>query len=723
VPPFPDPVRLRSGQKFAKLHTFFRTHYAGWLQQVPVTAERTYRFSIYAHSWYSDCSTEPHTFPLLDDCRTPASDSHDILQVGIGPGGDEQSPLSSEIIWSDPVEIYGGYAQPLVVEATAQTDVITVWLRSWTNYALQHEDVYWDDAKLVEADAPPPPPREYERAYVLLPPAVTLEEAQDVLGTHFKDRQTIGFSADDAGVDAQNITKRSVIAYRPEAWPTDLEAFFDTYYPGLDSYEERSLGEEPPPPPPPTNDLLLAQRDDDWKDVGFGAQDCRSTIGQQGCFITCLAMAQRYYGIQDNATPLSVDEALGYTGYVCCVANWLGQSQLYKDVLELSIRRGPGVEALEHMDKGGCVMVEMLPTDVEHFMLVYEENEGFVALDPWENVERPFKLSEAQSWRILTKVNPTPPPATDTTNRISLHLQTMVPGVREFLQTARPASVKRVTGMQDLQTMKQWAPWLKTVYRHADNPEGALQFCDPQGRVTAQSLAVAGDWLATYQDSLIAVSSCGLWSRDDPFYQEGPNEYGWAAGNLDSIQRAASFERSWLIKLAELNLPVAPVCFCAGVGNIGRPGQEEEDFLLLLDLAKETAAMDGAFGLHSYWTPGMLTENWKYLAGRFEWIDEVLSANGVRNLKWFLGEGGIAGCLNNPIPLEMAGWRADCSWRGDWDKYIAEILEANRRYQLWNSTHGNRCIVLNLFTTGIGVGWLSFLLKTEEINALALALS
>ncbi len=102
VPPFPDPVRLRSGQKFAKLHTFSRTHYAGWLQQVAVVAGRTYRFSVYVHSWYSDCSYKPHSFPLLDDCDTYASDSHDILQVGIGPGGDAQSPLSSEIVWSVP---------------------------------------------------------------------------------------------------------------------------------------------------------------------------------------------------------------------------------------------------------------------------------------------------------------------------------------------------------------------------------------------------------------------------------------------------------------------------------------------------------------------------------------------------------------------------------------------------------------------------------------------
>ena len=553
---------------------------------------------------------------------------------------------------------------------------------------------------------------------MLLPPDVTKKETHTVLDAHFAARQTVGFSADDAGVDAPGLTRRSVIAYRAEAWPTDLETFFDTYYPDLDSYVERPLGEPPSPP----DDILLAQRDPEWKDEAFGDRNCRSTIGQQGCFITCLAMAQRYYGIQDDATPLTVDGALGPAGYNGCVANWYGQQQLYRDRLGLAVSRESSTQATMSMAEGNCVFAELLPEDREHFVLVYlDADVGYVALDPWLDIRRLFVLGEAQSWRIVGP--PEAPPVTDKVNRISLHLQTMIPGVKEFLQIARPASIKRVTGMQDLITMKQWAPWIKTVYRHDGNPEGALQFCGSEGQVTSESLRCAGDWLNRYKDSLITVSTCGLWSKEDPFYMEGPNEFGWAANDIPKIKRAASFERSWLIKLAELNLPVAPIPFCAGVGNIGREGQEEWDFLLLRDLALETAAMGGGFGLHSYWTPDKLLEGSKYLLMRFAWIDRVLEENGVRGLKWFLGEGGVCGVQGDPEPKSRPGWRAANSYNGDWPRYLADILLANKMLQEWNSTHGNRCIILDLFTSGIGdLNWDTFLIKTEELNSLAGAL-
>ena len=71
----------------------------------------------------------------------------------------------------------------------------------------------------------------------------------------------------------------------------------------------------------------------------------------------------------------------------------------------------------------------------------------------------------------------------------------------------------------------------------------------------------------------------------------------------------------------------------------------------------------------------------------------------------------------------MTGWRAPNSHNGDWDAYKAEILEWNRTVQGWNSTHDNRCIELDIFTVGIGVGWPSFLLGTPEIRDLAAALA
>ena len=78
------------------------------------------------------------------------------------------------------------------------------------------------------------PPREaYARTYVLLPPGAGdpwLRAALDS-GVWSKYHWTIGGSADDAGAGPR---ARKVIAVNPQAWPSDLKAFFNQYYPGVD---------------------------------------------------------------------------------------------------------------------------------------------------------------------------------------------------------------------------------------------------------------------------------------------------------------------------------------------------------------------------------------------------------------------------------------------------------------------------------------------------------
>ena len=43
---------------------------------------------------------------------------------------------------------------------------------------------------------------------------------------------TIGFSADDAAY-GPGLTERAVTVVNPQAWEDDIEAFFETYYPGV----------------------------------------------------------------------------------------------------------------------------------------------------------------------------------------------------------------------------------------------------------------------------------------------------------------------------------------------------------------------------------------------------------------------------------------------------------------------------------------------------------
>lgn len=89
-------------------------------------------------------------------------------------------------------------------------------------------------------DAPPPqPPRPkglprepYARTYVLLPPNAGAAWALAVArATWDRKRFTIGGSADDAGIG--DLDARTVLAINPEAWGSDLRAFFAAHYPGV----------------------------------------------------------------------------------------------------------------------------------------------------------------------------------------------------------------------------------------------------------------------------------------------------------------------------------------------------------------------------------------------------------------------------------------------------------------------------------------------------------
>jgi murein DD-endopeptidase MepM/ murein hydrolase activator NlpD len=75
-------------------------------------------------------------------------------------------------------------------------------------------------------------PREpYSRTYLLLPPDAGAEwAAAAIRGSWDAHRFTIGGSADDAGIGTLDF--RRVIAVNPEAWQSDLKAFFQTHYPG-----------------------------------------------------------------------------------------------------------------------------------------------------------------------------------------------------------------------------------------------------------------------------------------------------------------------------------------------------------------------------------------------------------------------------------------------------------------------------------------------------------
>jgi len=165
-----DSRRVHSGQKGTLLFTFYRNHDAGFLQHVQVTPGTRLRLTAWAHAW-SNHKVEGHA-SCGDDARCscgvgkkaafilegeapplsgdPWNDAipNFTFYVGIDPAGGT-NPFADTVVWGQGAHIYNKYAQPPSVEATAQADTVTVFLRSKTLWPFKHNDSYWDDVELV----------------------------------------------------------------------------------------------------------------------------------------------------------------------------------------------------------------------------------------------------------------------------------------------------------------------------------------------------------------------------------------------------------------------------------------------------------------------------------------------------------------------------------------------------------------------------------------------
>lgn len=147
----PDPERIRSGEQAVKWFTFWHCHRGGLLQRVQVEPGHCYQFSVYAHSWFSNCDLRPHyDLPLDYDCdrEDPILWAQDWLSVGIDPTGGID-PMASTVEWGTPLQEYGRYGRRLTTERIlAEGYWITVIIESEASHPLKHDDFYIDDAVL-----------------------------------------------------------------------------------------------------------------------------------------------------------------------------------------------------------------------------------------------------------------------------------------------------------------------------------------------------------------------------------------------------------------------------------------------------------------------------------------------------------------------------------------------------------------------------------------------
>lgn len=718
-------LRVRSGAAAVCLFTCWRNHLAGYMQQVAATVGQRYLLTACAHAWSNGLAPEqgghPNDGNWSDGAGTtqaawpqgawpevatgdPQADArwNFVFKVGIDPTGGI-NPMADTVVWGQGWSIYNGYCQLLSVEAIAQSAQITVFLRSRTHWLFQHNDAYWDDTELAEIGEPQPEPeptmlpgsdaREpYDRTVVLMPPGATEVQWHAAVDRHYPFGHTITGSADDAGV-GRGLKSRTVIAVNPQAWANPLEPFFDEFYPGVVYQTEQDY-----------TDVLLWQKDPRWAMAHLGAAGCTSTIGGAGCFVTSLAAAQRFYGIDRAATPLTVQPQVNFSG--CNVASLKATSGL-----KLS-RTDSAAVAKVHLDFDFCAMAEVLPTTLEHFVLVIKrDRDRYWMLDPLTGKQGYLAdtYQGVESWRLLEPIVAPEPPATSprtTRDTFSVHVQgnNGFDLVKAYVAQAKPTVVKFVGAYERAKEIMALSPDTRVVLRrHVEGYDGLN----------------GTTWVAAVADSLRALAAWYAANYPGKFFLfEGPNEYCYNPDHNDVV-KAVAFDMEVVRAVQALGLPqVRPAVMCAAVGNPDIP-----DYPLLVPLGRAVEQAGGAFGYHAYWwanpqTSGLASAWWPYHAGRWQEMDKVLVANGVK-VNWYSGETGAVGSTNGYNLLGNDGWKAASCYNGDWTRYQADIREFVRRGNEWNATHDWRWWGGCGFTID-GSGWDSFEYR-DELTAIAAA--
>ncbi len=162
--PFLNPPRIYSGNRAAKLFTFYRIHDAGYYQRVEgITPGTRLRGSGWAHAWSSG-QDDPYVsdgvgagpfFVRAIDYDKVDSVRNFTFTVGIDPTGGTD-PWAGTVVWGEGAHIYNGYAQIPPVETTAQGTAVTFFVRSAVLWPFKHCDAYFDEMELVVVESAAP---------------------------------------------------------------------------------------------------------------------------------------------------------------------------------------------------------------------------------------------------------------------------------------------------------------------------------------------------------------------------------------------------------------------------------------------------------------------------------------------------------------------------------------------------------------------------------------
>jgi LysM repeat protein len=129
--------RVRTGNNAQVYYSFYETHDAGIYQRVTgITAGTELRFSIYGYVFSNN----------LDELDL-SEDAGDVtLRVGIDPTGGTD-PFGDNVVYSEPFITYDTFREYSII-ATAESNAVTVFVRTTVGEPVQSTVIYLDDAVL-----------------------------------------------------------------------------------------------------------------------------------------------------------------------------------------------------------------------------------------------------------------------------------------------------------------------------------------------------------------------------------------------------------------------------------------------------------------------------------------------------------------------------------------------------------------------------------------------
>ena len=698
-----DPRRVHSGEKATLLFTFWRKHDAGFLQQVTVTPGQRLQLKVWAHAW-SNWNEGPHP----DDPRWSEgahvgraivalkegaqelddADRNFTFSVGIDPTGGTD-PLVDTVVWGDGWHIYNGYTRELTVEATAEASTVTVFLRSKTLYSFKHNDAYFDDVTLTVIDQPEPPPPVYKCVTLVLPQDATRSQLAEILTIAYPDRRSFMFSHDDAGrlggkailYNILDVDKPKYIEWYAIKYPQTTVKFAYT-----SDWDDK---------------LLIGQCDEPWGPQHYG-NGGGPTYCAKGCWICDCAMALRYLGLDADATPLTVDAAVGHDGYDADYAmTWAAMSRLGLKVLDSTTN---DVVARAHLDAGGVCFAEVAPTSLQHFVMVTKyERERYWMYDPWKRVACwvDEKYNGVESWRLVQPAQPPPPPSTATI--VSFQQQRAGEYRDQFISKVQPPAWLLIGGFEEARHLKSLAPDMEVAIRHVDNDWKSYLMASDKDRAAER-------WITHYGQTLFDQAEYISYALDLNEYI-ATNDYETLRETPFWIEALVErFEKEgWPARIIGLNVPVGNPQHNYLCDEQGIPRQ----IPMLLPAVQLLTDNNCKIAYHSYWgirklssgnyystldEPASVRMHYAFRA-LLSW-DPVFTAAGVYPQYAFTEGGPIyineAGMMTNA----HAGWKYKHTFDNDVEACAQSYVQFQDLVQEWNATHGNRARWLAGFLHG-----------------------